>query len=537
MKFDDSMRNGVSHSIGNGDTNGHATDNHDPSHKHNELFFAGRLSSQMSTLLRQWNETPRLAWELRNLSHVLRVDRAHCIMLAEQGHMTNLQAGAVLRELDAIDNAQTPNLSIQPGSGSIVLQIERRLADQIGADAAGLLPIARSRLDQGATVKRMSDRNNILDVVSSLLRLQETLLRVAGKHADTPMISYTHLQQAQPANFGHYLLAFKERLDDTCTQLRQLYARVDRCPLGAVGLSGTDLSIDRRRTAALLGFSDLQDNSRTGRDAYYQIEIVFVLSIILTVLNDLCTDLHVFSSVEFGTVEMHDSHCSTSSIFPQKKNPYALETIKGKGAEATGWVASALATFRNEGTGDNQARTVACLAEAFNTTMGMLDLAAEVLEQMTVNRARWETLLGNAWVTTNRLGNILLTKYGMNYRRAHGVVARLVKNCLEQNINRADVTLEMLQNAAMEMHVEPVAGISQDELRAALDHTAFIESVRSFGGVGPVEVKRLQVKGGHVHNAAVAWVQEQRKMLLDADTILLDTADGYVRLLQTVNGN
>ncbi len=501
-----------------------------------EPFFAGRLSSQMSNKLREWNETPRLEWELNNLQYVLRVDRAHCIMLAEQGHITKQQAAEILRELNEIGVMGSQGFSIEPGSGSIVLQIEKQLGSKLGEDTAGLLPIARSRLDQGATVKRMSDRSYILQSFSALRNMQKVLLRVAEEHASTPMISYTHLQQAQAANFGHYLLSFKERLEDTSTQLQQLYKRVDRSPLGAVGLAGTDLSIDRQRTAALLGFGELQDNSRTGRDGYYQVEIVFILSMILTILNDLCTDLHIFSSVEFGAVELDDSHCSTSSIFPQKKNPYALETIKGKGAEAAGWVSSALATFRNEGTGDNQARTVSCLSSAFKTTIGMLELATEVLERMTVHKARWETLLRSSWVTANRLGNILLTEYGLNYRSAHSVVARLVRNCLERRIDKVDITVTMLQDAALEMHVEPIS-ISQDKLRDALDHTSFINNVISFGGVGPSEFRRLHQKGTKFLNADAKWLENRLEELHNADNNLVVAADAYVGLLAKSNGH
>ncbi|KAL3485483.1 L-Aspartase-like protein, partial [Aspergillus germanicus] len=182
------------------------------------------------------------------------------------------------------------------------------------------------------------------------------------------------MQQAQPATFGHYLLAFHARLADCFQQLSQLYDRVNRCPLGAVGLSGTELPIDRTITASLLGFPAIQDNSLTGRDAYYQIEFAFSLGIVMTILNDLCTDLHIHSATEFGYVELDDSHCSTSSIFPQKKNPVALEAVKLTAAESHGWVAAALAIFRNEGTADQYYRSLPFLPTACTSTANMLRL-------------------------------------------------------------------------------------------------------------------------------------------------------------------
>lgn len=481
-----------------------------------EPFFAGRLSKGMSDLLREWNEQPRLAWELENLSKVLQVDQAHVIMLAEEAIITEEQAGSILRELDDIRKTGSESFTTQPGLGSIVLQIEGVLAARLGENTAGRLPIARSRLDQGATVKRICDRENVLTVISDALALHETLLTAAETHKGVAMIGYTHLQQAQPANFGHYLLAFKDRFDDSLQQMRDLYDKIDRCPLGAVGLSGTDVPINRQRTAELLGFSEVLNNSRLGRDAYYQIEITFCLAYVMTILNDICTDLHVFSSIEFGTVELDDSHCSTSSVFPQKKNPYALETVKGKAGEANGWVATAFATFRNEGTADTGSRTVPCLSEAYRTTKGMLRLTAEILEGITVKKDRWEELLGKAWVTTNRLANILLTKHGLNYRTAHGVVARLVKNCLTCGVTKKDVTIQMLGESAREMGAESIA-ISQDELRSALDHTEFILESSSFGGVSPKEFERLQTLGKDQYLRNVTWTKDKVDKLAQAD--------------------
>ncbi|KAK5994503.1 Argininosuccinate lyase [Cladobotryum mycophilum] len=481
-----------------------------------ESFAAGRLSKEMCDLLKECNEKPRLEWEVKNLSTVTYVDSAHVVMLASEGHISTDQAAALLHELDEITKAGPQMFSIVPGHGSIVLQMERLLSERLGEDIAGRLPIARSRLDHGSTIRRISDRANILGVTKALLVLHESLIKVAAKHGGTAMISYTHLQQAQPATFGHYLLAFNERLQDSFDQLTEIYRRIDRCPLGAVGLSGTDLRINRQQTASLLGFSEVLDNSRLGRDSYYQIEATFALSMIMVILNDLCTDLHIYSSTEFGTIELDDSHCSTSSVFPQKKNPYGLETVKGRAGDAQGWVAAAMATFRNEGTGDTGNRNVSLLGDACKTTMNMVRLTAEVIEGLTVHKKRYEELLSKAWVTTNRLGNILLSKHGLNYRTAHGVVGRLVKKCLDNDIDKTDVTVDLLQEAAREMGVaEPIA-MSQTELTLALDHTEFLRKCISYGSVGPKEFERLLMKRSKQHYENISWVQGKEMYLAEA---------------------
>lgn len=478
-----------------------------------ELFSAGRLSKPMSQLLRDHNEKPRLAWEKKHISEILQVDIAHVVMLAEQRLIDHTQAQALLRELRNLSKQYPENLAIKPGYGSMVLQIERMLASRFGEDTAGNVPIARSRLDQGATVRRMVDRVHNINVVQALLDVQDSLIDAAEREKDTPMISYTHLQQAQPANFGHYLLAFRDRLADSVEQLQEIYRRVNRSPLGAVGLSGTDLNINRTRTSQLLGFDQNLVNSRLGLDGYYQIELVTALAMVMTVLNDLCTELHIYSSTEFGTVELADEHYSTSSIFPQKMNPYALETIKGKAGESQGWVSAAFAMFRNEGTIDHATRSLGFLDQASETTISMTRLMSEVLDTLTVHRHRWEELLDQAWVTTNRMANVLLVKHGLSYRCAHSVIARLVKNSLKDGCPKDQVTVEMLEQAALDMRVDSLS-IGQQELRDALDYQQFLQQCCSLGGVGPGEVERLIA-------VAKEQMREHRSMTREVATRLL----------------
>ena len=482
----------------------------------------------MSYLLLAWNDLPRLEWELNNLSAILRVDRAHVVMMAEEKVITEAQAGALLRELKAIQEAGPEDFRTEYGYGSLVLQIENTLTIRLGDSIAGRLPIARSRLDQGATVKRMCDRENILAVLTDLLVLQNSLIMEAVKHADVAMIGYTHLQQAQPSNFGQYLLAFKSRLEDSSQQLTQAYDRVDRCPLGAVGLSGTDVPINRHRTAALLGFQSILPNSRLGYDIYFQVEIAFLLASVMIILNDLCSDLHVFSSIEFGTVELDDSHCSTSSVFPQKKNPYALETVKGKAGESHGWVVAALATVRNEGTCDTGARTVSCLDEAYRTTRAMTRLTAEIINGLTVHENRLEALLEKAWVTTNRLGNTLLAKYGLDYRSAHGVVARLVRNCINQGTDKSSVEVHDLSRAAREMGMEPIE-MTEDELMLSLDHHDFILNSTSYGGVSPSQVAILLKESRAKYNLDRFWLEDKVQGLKEADAKLDEASQKFLQ--------
>ncbi|KAF4970531.1 hypothetical protein FSARC_2440 [Fusarium sarcochroum] len=490
---------------------------------HSEPFTAGRLAKSTSDLLQEYVDTPKLKGELQALPSVLQVDHAHLVMLAAQGLITPNHAGALIQELE--DLGRSPDkFTAKAGYGTLNLQIEEYLAQRLGRDIAGRLPIGRSRIDHGATVRRLADRNNVLEVQKGLLALQDALVKGAKKHGDTAIISFTHMQQAQPATFGHYLLAFHDRFVDTFQLLSEVYDRFNRSPLGAVGLSGTDLPIDRKLTASLLGFPDILGNSLTGRDAYYQIEIALALSMVMTLLNDLCTDLHIQSSTEFGYVELDDSHCSTSSIFPQKKNPVALEAIKLAAAESHGWVAAAQAIFRNEGTADQYYRHVPFMKTACVSTANMLHLTAEIIQGLTVHKARCEDALAKAWVTTSRLGNVLMLQHGVDYRSAHGVVGRLVSICIARGIAPGQVTVELLQEAAGEMGVGGI-DLTQKDLTKALDYKAFLNDSNSLGGVGPLQFDRLLDAAIQQYGQNLDCVSDKERVLAEARAKLNQAAE------------
>lgn len=491
-----------------------------------KAFSAGRLSRGTSQLLQECVDDAHLEGELKQLSFVLEVDRAHVVMLAKQRLITQAQATALLEEIEYLSREGYTRIVPEPGFGTINLQIENYLAQRIGQDTAGRLPIGRSRIDHGATVRRVSDRRSVLKVQKGLMTILDVLLSVASKHYETVYISFTHMQQAQPATFGHYLFAFFERLNSMAQQLAQIYDRFDSNPLGSVGLSGTELLIDRDLTASLLGFPSNIENSLAGRDAYYQIEIACALGQIMTVLNDLCSDLHIHSSTEFGYIEICDSHCSTSSIFPQKKNPVALEAVKYKAAEAHGWVTTALSIFRNEGTADQYYRSLPFLSSACATTADMLCLTAEVVERLSVNQARCEESLRKAWVTTNRLGNVLVVKHGLDFRTAHGIVGRMVRLGTARDLAPKDVTLELLLEAAEQMNLAGSRiSLSQAELTHALDYKSFLLESNTMGSR---EFAQITAQAGKQKEECARWLDAREGRLASA-ALQLDRMSKQIR--------
>ncbi len=485
-------------------------------------FSAARLSKRPSDHLKQFYQLPGLEREQKQFADFSLIDLAHTVMLVERGIITLDVGRKLLPVLLDIRERGYEGLAVDLERGSLLFQIEGHLAEKLGEDIAGAVHTARSRIDQSATARRLFKRGGLLRVMDGILDFQDILVAAAERHAATIMPNYTHMQQAQPASFGHYLLSFVTRLQDDFRRCAEIFARVNLSPLGTVGLSGTAWPIDRNRTAELLGFDGLVHNSKLGREAYYAAEIASGLSFVMSNLNDLATDLHVWSSNEFGLVELDDSYCSTSSIFPQKKNPITLEIIKGASGPAVTWFTTALATFRGEGTGDQAIRSVSLLDGAFATTSNMLELAGGIIGTLHVHSNRMEALLAENWSTSSNLADVLVRDHGLSFRQAHHVVARLVRICALENISRVNVSATVLDRASGET-LGRALGLTDKELAGALDPLEFVRTRTSAGGIAPTEVAHLLATEREALRQNRAWMLSRCEQLAAAKT-KLDTA-------------
>ena len=340
---------------------------------------------------------------------------------------------------------------------------------------------------------------------------------------DEPKILSSQLSQfclmgadvGQPWVFGHYLLSFASRLDDDFDRLVEVYGRVNVNPLGAVGLSGTAWPLDRNRTTELLGFNAILENSKLGREAFYAAEAIGALSFVMATLNDLATDLHIWSSTEFGFVESADEYCGTSSIFPQKKNPAGLETVKKAAGGAVTWLATALATFRAEGTGDQAVRDLPLIDDAFQTVDGMLDLFAGIVTTLIVHEERMRTALAGSWCTASNLADVIVREKGMSFRQVHHVVARLVRICLDEGVMPATVTVALLDRAAQETLGRSLI-FDETLLREALDPEIFVATRQTTGSVNPAEIERM-INGAEAKLAqGREWLATEEKRLMAA---------------------
>jgi argininosuccinate lyase len=479
------------------------------------LLTDARLSAPPAPRLVKYHDMPGLEREKKQFQEFIAVDIAHTTMLVEEGIISSDVGRAILQQLLSIRSLKPADFPTDVRKGSFLLQVESYLFAAIGEDVGGQMHTGRSRIDQGATVRRLYKRNRMLDVMDRLNDLQDAIAEQARRHTRTIMPGYTHMQHAQPWVFGHYLLSFSSRLHDSFQRLTEVWARVNRNPLGAVGLAGTSWPLNRARTTELLGFDGLVENSKLGREAYYAAEAIAALAFVMADLNDLATDLHVWSSTEFGLVESDDSYCGTSSIFPQKKNPTGLETIKKAAGAATTWLATALATFRAEGTGDQAVRDLPLIDEALTTTEGMLDLFAGVMETLIVHEDRMAASLNGSWCTASNLADVIVRERGLSFRQVHHIVARVVRNSLAKSVGPSALTSSMLDEAALE-----TAGIAlnlgDQAVSEALDPRRFVETRVTDGSVAPFQVTRLLAHAASEREAARRWMMGTRVKLARA---------------------
>ena len=309
-------------------------------------------------------------------------------MLIEQGILTAEQGRTILgllREIEALGPEQFP---MDPAAGAFIEQLERYMSDRAGEDIAGRLHTGRSYIDYDAAVTRLFARNRLLEVVDRLLALQQTLLDVAERHTLTIMPGYTDLQHAQPWTFGHYLLRHVATLDRDMERLEGAFARTNLSSLGGAALVGTSWPLDRQRVAGLLGHPGIVRHAHDAGELTSDVilEGVCVLSIVMSNLARLAGDLYVWSSQEFGFVELADEYAGTSSIMPQKKNPYALGVVKGLAGQAIGWMPWMQGIFKGATSTDLDYPYVGdLLDQATRSAVAATDLMEGVVRTLSIN--------------------------------------------------------------------------------------------------------------------------------------------------------
>lgn len=350
--------------------------------------------------------------------------------------LTELQGQAQRGELDFAHS----------GEEDIHSFVEAALIDKLG-DTGRMLHTGRSRNDQVATDFRLWVREHVASLSDDITGTIRALLNVASRHQQAIIPGYTHLQRAQPVHFAHWCLAYVEMLKRDQSRLKDLSKRMNQCPLGSGALAGTTYPVDREAIAEELGFDGPCLNSLDAvSDRDFVLELLFCASTSMMHLSRLAEDLIFYNSGEAGFLQLGDSVTSGSSLMPQKKNPDALELLRGKCGRVFGSLQALLVTMKGlplaynkdmqedkEGAIDTVTQWHCCLC-----------IAAEVLDSLSLNEARCREAATQGYANATELADYLVEK-GIPFRTGHDIAGKVVLAALEAGCAIEALPLDALQ--------------------------------------------------------------------------------------------
>jgi argininosuccinate lyase len=484
-----------------------------------------RLASEPDSLIQEIWGRPGIAAALPQLATYLAVHRAHAVMLIDTGILASDYGAAILAALDRIEREGSEGIAVRPELNDLFTCTDMRIVELLGEEVGGRLHTGRSRNDFALTIARLSLRTWLLELFDAVVTVCETLLHRAGEHSRTIFPGYTHhSQQAQPVTFGHFLLGHHDAFLRDLERLRGVYERTNRSPLGGVALAGTGFPIDRERTAKLLGFDGLVEHTADasgGRD--FELEAASVAAIATSTADRLAESLILFTSAEFGYVELADGAASVSSIMPQKKNPVGLEMVEGLHSRAVGRLATIFVLLKSTtlGMGREPAYCDRELEDTVQAAIAAFRLLHLVLVGLHVDAERALTSVAEGMSTTTELADTLVREHNLSFHQAHRVVGRAVTLA---EADRSRLSVDVVESAARKTLGHEL-GLDERMLDGALSPEGNVLSRRTRGGPAPDEVERMLSDRSARVATARDWLDATRSNLAAAAERLRHAAD------------
>ena len=405
-------------------------------------LWGGRFTKETDQLVHAFNES--LSFDQRFYRQDIRGSIAHVTMLAEQQIVSREDGEKIIEGLEQIlADIEEGSLSIGPGAEDIHSFVEEELTKRIG-EAGKRLHTGRSRNDQVALDMKLYTRDQVKEMDHLLYGLLEELLKIMEENLDTYMPGFTHMQKAQPITLAHHVGAYFEMFSRDRSRLRDLYERMNYCPLGAGALAGTTYPLDREYTASLMGFAGPTQNSMDSvSDRDYLLELLSAMSIISMHLSRFCEEVIVWNTDEYRFVELDDAYSTGSSIMPQKKNPDIAELIRGKTGRVYGTLIALLTTMKGLPLAYNKdmQEDKELAFDAMDTVKSCILLFTKMIASMTFRKDRMEDSARHGFTNATDAADYLV-KHGVPFRDAHGIVGELVLYCLDKKIALDELTLE-----------------------------------------------------------------------------------------------
>ncbi|MFP4437336.1 MAG: argininosuccinate lyase [Chloroflexaceae bacterium] len=460
-------------------------------------LWGGRFAAPTAEDMRQFNDSFR--FDCRLAAADITGSVAWAGALADAGLITREERDQLVQGLNQVQLEFAEERFVpQPGDEDIHTAVERRLGELVGP-LAGKLHTGRSRNDQVATDMRLFCLHAAQTLQMRLMQLQHALLDQAEQHAATLMPGYTHLQRAQPITFGHWCLAYVEMLERDRMRLEDATSRIRVLPLGSGALAGNSLGIDRPALAAALSspdrypfFDGITTNSLDAvSDRDFVAELLFDCALIGVHLSRLAEDLVLYSSSEFGFIELADEYSTGSSLMPQKKNPDSMELLRGKSGRLIGNLVTLLTVLKGTPLAYNKdmQEDKEPFFDSFDTLDLGLRVAAAAVATLQANPKRMAAALDAAMLATDLADE--LVRRGVPFREAHGKVGRLVRRALELGIGLHQLPLEEYRAVQPDLDAT---------VYALFDFAQSVARKASVGGTAPERVKEQ----------VLAWRERER---------------------------
>ena len=409
--------------------------------------------------------------------------KAHAHMLAKVGVISHEDADAIDSGLERVKNRiESGDFTFDINDEDIHMSVERALTADIG-DAGARLHTGRSRNDQVATDTRLFAKKRAHDLMRANVALRHALVEQAEKHFDVILPGYTHMQHAQPVLFSHHMLAYVWMLTRDFERLAAAERAADASPLGAAALAGTTYPLDRQMTAAELGFSKVIPNSLDAvSDRDFLLDLDYACAVSCMHLSRLCEELVLWSTSEFGFIELSDSFSTGSSIMPQKKNPDFAELIRGKTGRVVGNLVSLLVTMKalplayNKDLQEDKYGVI----DSAKTLEDCLQCAAGMIETMQIKPDNMMAQAKKGHLAATDVADYLAKK-GLPFRHAHEVVGHLVLLCEQRGCNLDDLSLEDFKAASP---------LFEEDITSALDLESIVKARTTEGGTGNSVVRQ-----------------------------------------------
>lgn len=445
-------------------------------------LWGGRFTKETNRLVHNFNAS--ISYDQKFYKQDILGSIAHVTMLEKQHILSAAEKDTIIEALKGIlTDIENGTLIITDEHEDIHSFVEATLIERIG-EPGKKLHTGRSRNDQVALDMKLYTRDEIIAINDLLKELMLVIHRIMAENIETYMPGFTHLQKAQPVTLAHHFGAYFEMFRRDRSRLRDIYDRMNYCPLGAGALAGTTYPLDRDYTSSLLKFDGPTFNSMDSvSDRDYLIELLSAMSTIMMHLSRFCEEIILWNSNEYRFIEMDDSYSTGSSIMPQKKNPDIAELVRGKTGRVYGALISLLTTMKglplayNKDMQEDKELTF----DTIDTVKGCLALFTGMLDTMKFHTEVMEDSAKHGFTNATDAADYLVN-HGVPFRDAHGIIGQLVLLCLERNLSLDELPLE---------EYKKLSPVFQEDIYEAISMKTCVEKRNTIGAPGPEAMKQI----------------------------------------------